>query len=115
MKIVLDVENNVTKLNGKLHLDPFTPTNSLVMVGIQIEGEEPRHWTFDHEQYNPEQLAWSRKQDCEEIQSILDKTTVLIAHNAQHDLMWMWNTGFKYEGKIWDTMLAEYVLSLIQI
>ena len=114
MKIVLDVENNVTKLNGKLHLDPFTPTNSLVMVGIQIEGEEPRHWTFDHEQYNPEQLAWSKKQDCEEIQSILDKTTVLIAHNAQHDLMWMWNTGFKYEGKIWDTMLAEYVLQRAQ-
>ena len=52
MRIVLDVENTVTKIDGKLHLDPFTPTNSLVMVGIQVEGEEPEHWTFDHTEYD---------------------------------------------------------------
>ena len=31
-------------------------------------------------------------------------------HNAQHDLMWLWASGFKYDGEIYDTMLAEYIL-----
>ena len=26
MKVVLDVENTVTKRDGKLHLDPYEPT-----------------------------------------------------------------------------------------
>jgi len=108
MKVVLDVENTVTKRDSKLHLDPFTPTNSLVMVGIQVEGEEPKHYTFDHVDYDCKYEY--RKHDCDEIQAILDRTTLLIAHNAQHDLLWIWETGFKYDGAIWDTMLAEYVL-----
>jgi len=33
MKLTLDVENTVTKRGGKMHLDPFEPTNKLVMVG----------------------------------------------------------------------------------
>ena len=108
MKIVLDVENTVTKRDGKLHLDPYEPTNSLVMIGIQIEGEEPKHWTFDHAEYDCKYEY--RKKDCDEIQDILSKTTLLIAQNAQHDLLWLWESGFKYDGDIWDTMLAEYIL-----
>ena len=34
VKLTLDVENTVTKRNGKLHLDPFEPDNTLVMVGM---------------------------------------------------------------------------------
>ena len=108
MRVVLDVENTVVKKDGKLFLDPFTPTNSLVMVGIQVEGEQPKHYTFDHVEYDCKYEY--RKRDCDEIQAILDETTVLIAHNAPHDLMWLWETGFKYDGAVWDTMLAEYVL-----
>jgi DNA polymerase I-like protein with 3'-5' exonuclease and polymerase domains len=37
-------------------------------------------------------------------------TTLLIMHNAQHDLMWLWECGYKYDGPIYDTMLAEYLL-----
>jgi len=108
MRTVLDVENTVTKRDGKLHLDPFEPTNSLVMVGVLSEGVEPKHYTFDHIDYDCKYEY--RKRDCDEIQDILSKTTLLIAHNASHDLMWLWETGFKYDGDIWDTMLAEYVL-----
>jgi len=108
MRVVLDVENTVTKTDGKLHLDPFTPTNSLVMVGIQVEGEEPKHYTFDHVNYDC--TYEYRKKDCDEIQAILDKCTLLVGHNIPHDLMWIWETGFKYEGAVWDTMLCEYVL-----
>ena len=34
MKLTLDVENTTTERNGKLHLDPFEPDNSLTMVGM---------------------------------------------------------------------------------
>ena len=34
VKLTLDVENTVTKRNGKLHLDPFEPDNTLFMVGM---------------------------------------------------------------------------------
>jgi DNA polymerase I-like protein with 3'-5' exonuclease and polymerase domains len=44
------------------------------------------------------------------VQDVLDLTTLLIMHNAQHDLMWLWESGFKYDGLIYDTMLAEYIL-----
>tara|TARA_R100000773_G_scaffold21550_1_gene19120 strand:- start:14899 stop:16950 length:2052 start_codon:yes stop_codon:yes gene_type:complete len=112
MKTVLDVENTVTKRDGKLHLDPYEQTNSLVMIGVHVEGEEPKHYTFDHEEYDCKYEY--RKKDCDEIQSILDKTTLLIGHNINHDLLWLWETGFKYSGAVWDTMLAEYLLQRAQ-
>jgi len=112
MKVVLDVENTVTKRDGKLHLDPYESTNSLVMIGIQVEGEEPKHYTFDHIEYDCKYEY--RKKDCDEIQAILDKTTLLIGHNINHDLLWIWETGFKYDGPVWDTMLAEYLLQRAQ-
>jgi DNA polymerase I-like protein with 3'-5' exonuclease and polymerase domains len=108
MRVVLDVENTVIKRDGKLHLDPFESVNNLVMVGIQVEDEEPRHYTFDHKEYDC--TYEYRKRDCDEVQDILDRTTLLIAHNAPHDLLWLWETGFKYDGPVFDTMLCEYVL-----
>ena len=39
MKVVLDVENTVTRRDGKLHLDPFESTNTLVMVGVQSKAK----------------------------------------------------------------------------
>jgi len=108
MRVVLDVENTVTKTDGKLHLDPFTPTNTLVMIGLLVEGEQPKHYTFDHSEYDCKYEY--RKSDCEEIQALLDKTTLLIMHNASHDLQWIWETNFQYEGAVWDTMLGEYIL-----
>ena len=48
MKLVLDVENTVIKRDGKLHLDPFESSNSLVMVGVYPDDGEPEVYTFDH-------------------------------------------------------------------
>ena len=36
MKLTIDVENTVIKRDDKLHLDPFEPTNKLVMVGYYV-------------------------------------------------------------------------------
>ena len=106
-KLILDVENTTTKRGDKLHLDPFEAENSLVMVGYT--DTEIRHniiLTFDHSEFENKDTQAS----VEQLQQALDNTELLIMHNAQHDLQWLWATGFKYEGKIYDTMLAEYLL-----
>ena len=94
MKLTLDVENTVTKRDGKMHLDPFEPTNKLVMVGCLTDtGKE---YLF--------------RDNFDGVQELLDQATILIGHNISYDLMWLWECGFKYEGSVFDTMLAEYVL-----
>ena len=107
MKIVLDVENTTNKRDGKMHLDPFEPGNILVQVGMQAVDAEDSVCivTLDHVEQKDTTGAGRR-----EIQKVLDMTTLLIMHNAQHDLMWLWECGFKCDGKIYDTMLAEYIL-----
>ena len=104
MKLTLDVENTVTRRDGKLHLDPFEKENSLVMVGVLTDQGQCLTLPFDH--------ADSPNQDdyFERVQMLLDEATVLIAHNAAHDLAWLWESGFKYDGPIFDTMLAEYII-----
>jgi len=107
MRLVLDVENTVTKRNGKDHLDPFEPTNELVQVGmLNVDNlKDEMLITLNHNEYVDKSGVGAKN-----IQSVLDMTELLIMHNAQHDLMWLWECGFKYDGAIYDTMLAEYLL-----
>jgi DNA polymerase I-like protein with 3'-5' exonuclease and polymerase domains len=104
MKLTLDVENTVTKRGGKMHLDPFETENTLVMVGVLTDQGQEDVIVFDHSErehtYHGHNL----------LQKWLDEATVLICHNAAHDLLWIWESGFKYDGPVFDTMLAEYVL-----
>ena len=94
MKLTLDVENTVTHRNGKMHLDPFESTNRLVMVGCLTDtGKE---YLF--------------RDDFTGVQELIDSAPILIGHNIGHDLMWLWECGFKYDGAVFDTMLGEYVL-----
>ena len=108
MRLVLDVENTVTKRDDKVHLDPFEPSNHLVQVGM-LDADDPKATltikTLDHDELKDD--TGFNKLD---IQFALDNTKLLIMHNAQHDLMWLWQCGFKYDGAIYDTMLAEYIL-----
>ena len=104
MKITLDVENTVTHRDGKMHLDPFEANNSLTMVGILTDQGACYTFPFDHEEHE------SGHDYSDRVQMFLDEATVLIMHNAAHDLLWLWESGFKYDGPVFDTMLAEYVL-----
>ena len=107
MRLVLDVENTTTTRGGKLHLDPFEETNFLVQVGMMnVDNVNELHLiNIDHVEKKDTSGSGAKF-----VQQVLDNTTLLIMHNAQHDLMWLWECGFKYEGAIYDTMLAEYVL-----
>ena len=104
MKLTLDVENTVTKRGGKMHLDPFEPENTLVMVGMLTDQGKETIVTFDHAERQGGEHSHAI------VQSELDNASVLICHNAAHDLLWLWESGFKYDGPVFDTMLAEYVL-----
>ena len=96
MKLILDVENTVTKRGDKMHLDPFEKDNQLIMVGCITE--DGKEYLFHHET------------GFDGLQELLDKTTILIGHNLPYDLMWLWECGFKYDGDIFDTLLVEYIL-----
>ena len=102
--LTLDVENTTVKRSGKLHLDPFEPENTLVMVGMLEDNGVETIVTFDHADHAPTPNGHRIVQDA------LDNTSLLIAHNAPHDLLWLWESGFTYNGNVYDTMLGEYVL-----
>ena len=104
MKLTIDVENTVTHRDGKLHLDPFEAGNSLVMVGLLWDSGEEKIVVFDHSDKEPTENGHKIVQDA------LDNASVIICHNAAYDLMWLWESGFKYDGAVFDTMLTEYVL-----
>lgn len=104
MHLVLDVENTVTNKNKKKHLDPFEPGNTLVMVGMKPVDGEAQVVVFDHSQADPTPNGQQI------VQQALDSTTLLIGHNLSHDLIWLWESGFVYDGEIYDTMLGEYIM-----
>lgn len=99
MITVVDVETSfVTGANGKSDPSPFDSRNKLVSVGINEE------YLFFHHNDRSDTGAYRKVQD------ILDKTTLLIGHNLKFDLAWLYEVGFTYTGKVYDTMIAEYVL-----
>ena len=96
---VVDVETSfVTGENGKTDPSPFNSKNKLVSVGINNE-----YLFFNHDE-RQDNGAFIK------VQNILDKTTLLIGHNLKFDLAWLYEVGFKYNGKVYDTMIGEYVL-----
>ena len=105
MITTLDVENTITVRDGKKHLDPFEKGNTLVMVGIKHLDQESQVYTFDHSEVQVNVDKYRHN-----VQEALNKTTLLVGHNISHDLLWLWECGFKYTGKVFDTMLSEYVL-----
>ena len=72
MKLTLDVENTVTHRDGKLHLDPFEPDNSLTMVGMLTDQGVERMVTFDHSKVDADENGHVL------VQEFLDATTILI-------------------------------------
>jgi len=84
---------------GKLDPSPKNPDNFLVSLGINDE-----YVFFKHRDYKgiPDRKV---------IQNILDKTTLLVGHNIKFDLLWLWEAGFNYTGRVYDTMIGEYVMN----
>ena len=100
MITTVDVETSWQKTEtGGYDPSPFHPDNILVSVGINDE------YYFTNHSERIDEGCYHK------IQSILDKTTLLIGHNIKFDLMWLLESGFKYTGRVYDTMLGEYILN----
>ena len=97
---VLDVETTFTKDGDPT---PFNPDNRLVSVGINKE-----YFFFYHKDMKDMKKIQENKKI---IQSMLDETVLVVGHNLKFDMSWMYEFGFKYDGKLYDTMLAEYVIN----
>ena len=116
---ILDIECSITRksfistTSGNKHdyIDnmPYEAKNKLVSVGYKvIDGED--YLLFHHKELTQEQLN-QVPDNHKKLQAVLDKTTLLVGHNIKFDLQWLYECGFKYEGKVFDTMLFEYVVS----
>lgn len=105
MITTLDVETTWADFADDNDPSPYLPENRLVCVGFQIEDRKPECFWFYHEQREPDEGAF------EGLQYILDPTTLLVGHNVKFDLSWLREAGFTYDGAVYDTMIAEYLLA----
>lgn len=104
MITVIDLETSFTKDEDSGRIDPlpFNPKNILVSCGIHSKyGEE--YYFLNHSEH-------VSKGAVGRIQEVLEETTLLVGHNIKFDLTWLLESGFKYDGRIYDTMIGEYVL-----
>ena len=104
MITVLDIETTYkVDKDNKTEAEPYTG-NMLVSVGYDMEGEK-NYLCFYHQDRSPTEDATKTLQD------VLDKTTLLVGHNIKFDLKWLRACKFTYTGKVYDTMIAEYLLN----
>ena len=104
MITTVDVETSWQKNeNGGYDPSPFHPDNILVSVGLNSKYGDEYYFTAHSEKVSRGGKA--------RIQEVLDETTLLIGHNIKFDLMWLLESGFKYSGRVYDTMLGEYILN----
>ena len=100
MITTIDVETSYQKTEaGGMDPSPFNPQNILVSVGVNDE------YYFTNHSERVDEGCYHK------IQKILDNTKLLIGHNIKFDLSWLLESGFKYDGNVYDTMIGEYVLN----
>lgn len=104
MYTVVDFETT-TKTAFKRKANPFHGRNKIVLCGLK-----------------PEDAAVIIEPNTDGLQVYLGSlfcTTVLIGHNFKFDMLYIWNKPWFQDwlakgGKVWDTMVAEFLLSAQQ-
>ena len=104
--LTFDVETTHTgKPNGGTTALPYFG-NRLVSIGYKWLGEDNVFYhCYCHETEPPTPNAMHS------FQTALYCADVVLGQNIKFDLQWIRDCGFVYKGDIYDTMVAEYVLS----
>mgnify|MGYP003137566389 CR=1 FL=1 len=103
--LTFDVETTHTnKPNGGTTALPYFG-NRLVSVGYKWLGSAVVYDCYYHSTEPPTQAA------AEGFQLALNYADLVVGQNIKFDLQWIRDCGFTYEGHIYDTMVAEYILS----
>lgn len=103
MFTVLDAETTwVGKAPQNADPSPYLKENYLISLGWK-NARSLEYLCIQHDEQptSPDARAL--------IQGMLDETTLLIAHNLKFDLSWIRACGFSYSGKLYCTMLSEYI------
>ena len=104
--LTFDVETTHTdKPNGGTTALPYFG-NRLVSIGYKwLDEDQVFYDCYYHETEPPTHSA------AQDFQTALNHADLVVGQNIKFDLQWIRDCGFTYEGDIYDTMVAEYVLS----
>jgi len=104
--LTFDVETtHLNKPNGGTTALPYFG-NRLVSIGYKwLDETQVFYDCYYHETEPPSPNA------AEDFQTSLNYADVVVGQNIKFDLSWIRDCGFTYTGEIYDTMVAEYVLS----
>ena len=104
--LTLDVETtHKDKLGGGTTALPHFG-NRLVSVGWKWLLNQDVNYQFF---YHSEMDHWYPSMAAEKVQNDLDEADVLVGQNIKFDITWLRACGFKYDGHLYDTMVAEYL------
>ena len=104
--LTLDVETtHKDKLGGGTTALPHFG-NRLVSVGWKWLLNQDVNYQFF---YHSEMDNWYSSTAAEKVQNDLDEADVLVGQNIKFDITWLRACGFKYDGHLYDTMVAEYL------
>ena len=107
MITIIDLETSTKpNKNGKLDPSPYMEENFILGVGW---GDTKGGASYVHTSCTGDSnLEMAKKLS---IQKVLDDTTLLVGHNLKFDLSWLYREGLTYSGRVYDTMLAEYIFA----
>lgn len=106
-KFILDIETTTTKTpEGKTNPSPYLASNKLVSVGLKnVDTGYSEYLYFNHNKLPDGESAKSKQK----LQAALDSADLVIGHNLKFDMAWLYECGFVYDGRLYDTMIFEYV------
>jgi len=110
--IFLDCETTYQVINGKKDPSPYNPKNRLVSVSYANAAYYPIAPEFLLFYHLLEPVSLEKQiQNKQRLQAVLDATAELVCHATKFDLAWLWESGFKYTGRIDCTMIRQFVLN----
>ena len=106
--LTFDVETtHVEKKGGGTTPLPYFG-NNLVSIGYKWLNSAVDYDCYYHSTEPPSEGAFFR------FQSALHHADLVIGHNVKFDINWIRECGFVYDGALYDTMVAEYILAKAQ-
>ena len=103
--LTFDVETTHTEKRGGGYSPLPYFGNRLVSIGYKWLVSGVDYDCYYHSTQPPSPTAFDN------FQRALNYADVLVGHNIKFDLTWIRECGFTYEGHIYDTMVAEYILA----
>lgn len=106
--LTFDVETtHVEKKGGGTTPLPYFG-NNLVSIGYKWLNSAVDYDCYYHSTEPPTEGAFTR------FQAALNHADIVIGHNIKFDINWIRECGFVYNGELYDTMVAEYILAKAQ-